>query len=57
MREWNQLDKSIKNFPVVSLFEWKLVHLVRSSKKSYFGISDIEGVRLLTRLRVKLKPS
>ena len=37
MREWNQLDESIKI----------------SQKRSLFGFHDIEGVRLLTRLRVE----
>ena len=31
----------------------QLLHLVRPTKKSTFGAHDIEGVRLLTRLRVQ----
>ena len=34
------------------MFKWELVRLVRPSKKSYFGIHDIEGIQLLTQLRV-----
>ena len=52
MREWNLLDETIKNSPTISVFKGELVRLVRPSKKSYFGINDIEGIRLLTRLRV-----
>ena len=52
MREWNLLDETIKNSPTISVFKGELVRLVRPSKKSYFGIHDIEGIRLLTRLRV-----
>ena len=52
IREWNLLDETIKNFPTISVFKQELVRLVRPSKKSYFGIHDIEGIRLLTRLRV-----
>ena len=52
MREWNLLDETIKNSPTISVFKGELVRLVIQSKKSYFGIHDIEGIRLLTRLRV-----
>ena len=53
VREWNQLDQSIRNCPTISGFESQLVCLVRPTKKSIFGVHDIEGVRLLTRLRVQ----
>ena len=53
MREWNQLDETIKNSSTISVFKRELVRLVRPSKKSYFGIDDIEGIQLLTRLRVQ----
>ena len=54
MREWNPLDETIKNSPTISVFKRELVRLVRLSKKSYFGIHDIEGIRLLSRLQVHL---
>ena len=53
LSEWNQLDETIKNSPTISVFKRELVRLVRQTKKSFFGIHDIEGVRLLTRLRVQ----
>ena len=53
VREWNQLDQSIRNCPTISGFKLQLVHLVRPTKKSTFSAHDIEGVRLLTRLRVQ----
>ena len=53
VREWNQLDQSIRNCPTISGFKLQLVRLVRPTKKSTFGAHDIEGVRLLTRLRVQ----
>ena len=53
MREWNELDESIKNSPAVSVFIRELMRLIRPPKRSLFGIHDIEGVRLLTRLRVE----
>ena len=53
VREWNQLDKSIGNCPTISGFKLQLVRPVRPTKISTFGANDIEGVRLLTRLRVQ----
>ena len=53
VREWNQLDQSIRNCPTISGFKLQLVRLVRPTKKPIFGAHDIEGVRLLTRLRVQ----
>ena len=50
MREWNQLDESIKSSPTVSVFKRELMRLIRPQKKSLFGFHDIEGVRILTRL-------
>ena len=50
LREWNQLDESIKNSPTVSMFKRELIRLIRRRKRSLFGIHDIEGVPLLTRL-------
>ena len=52
MREWNLLDETINNSPTISVFKRELVRPVRPSKKSYFGIHDIKGTRLLTRLWV-----
>ena len=52
MREQNLSDETIKNSSAVSVFRRELVRLVRPSKESYFGIHDIEGIRLLTGLRV-----
>ena len=52
IRDWNLLDETIKNSSAISEFKRELVHLVRPSKKSYFGIHDIQGIRLLARIRV-----
>ena len=53
VREWNQLDQLTRNCPTVSGFKSQRVRLVRPMKKTIFGVHDIEGVRLLTRLRVQ----
>ena len=52
LRKWNQSDETIKKSPTISVFRRELVRLVRPTKKSFFCIHDIEGVRLLTHLRV-----
>ena len=53
MREWNQSDESIKSSPTISVFKRELIRLIRPQKRSLFGFHGIEGVRLLTRLRVE----
>ena len=53
VREWNQLDQSIRNCPMISGFKLQLVHPIRATKKSISGIHDIGRVRLLTHLRVQ----
>ena len=51
MREWNQLDEIMKSSSTISIFERILVRLVRPTKNSFFGIHDIDEVRLLTRVQ------
>ena len=51
INEWNSLDVSIRKCETVSQFKTKLINLVRPPKKSTFKIHDINGIKLLTRLR------
>ena len=53
MREWDQLDESIKISPTVSVFKREIMSLIRPQKRSWFGFHDVEGVRLLTCLQVE----
>ena len=53
VREWNQLDSNIRTQPTVSSFERKLIAIIKPEKRSTFKISDLSGIKLLTRLRVK----
>ena len=53
INEWNSLDVSIRKCETVSQFKTKLINLVRPPKKSTFKIHDINGIKLLTRLRVE----
>ena len=41
VREWNQLDQSIKNCAMISGFKSELVRLVRQTKKSILGVHAI----------------
>ena len=53
VREWDQLDSNIRTQPTVSSFERKLIEIIRPEKQSTFKASDSNGVKRLTRLRVK----
>ena len=51
--EWNLLDSEIQNSASISQFKAKLLSIIRPVKNPIYRISDILGVRLLTRLRVQ----
>ena len=51
--EWNLLDNKIKNSPSVSQFKGDLLSTIRPSKNPTYNIRDIQGIRLLTMLRVE----
>ena len=52
IKAWNNLDPAIRCLPTISQFKKAVVQLIRPRKKHLFGIDDIAGTRLLTRLRV-----
>ena len=47
IKEWNQLDVSIRSSQTISELKRKLI------QQLYFGVHDIEGIRYRTQLRVK----
>ena len=51
--EWNLLEEEIKNSESLFQFKGILLKLIRPQKKSTYDICDIEGVRYLTKLRLK----
>ena len=51
--EWNLLGDEIKNSLSLSQFKSKLLKIIRPEGISVYNISDIEGVRLLTKLRLR----
>ena len=52
LREWNKLDPSLRSVDSLSKFKAELIKTLRPPKRSVFQISDIVGVRLLTRLQL-----
>ena len=51
--EWNRLDVSMRSSQTISEFKGKLFKLIRPPKRSIFNIYDLEGIKLLTQLRVE----
>ena len=52
-KEWNQLDVTLQSSQTISEFKRRLIQLIRPPKRSMFNIHDLDGVKLLTRLRVE----
>ena len=52
LRERNKLDPSLRSIDSLSKFKAEPIKSLRPPKRSVFKISDIVGVRLLTRLRL-----
>ena len=52
LRVWNKLDPFLRSIDSLSKFKAELIKSLRPPKRSVFKISDIVGVRLLTRLRL-----
>ena len=48
-----KLSEEIKGLPTVSQFKSKLFLFIRPIKRSVFGISNIHGIKLLTKLRIE----
>ena len=51
--EWNSLDSETQNATTIAQFKKKLLSIIRPVKNSTYRISDISGIRLLTRLRLQ----
>ena len=54
--EWNLLNNNIKNSQSISEFKRILLAIVRPHKNPLYCLSDIEGVKKLTKLRVNFSP-
>ena len=53
IREWNLLDPNTRNSESISIFKASLLKKIRPRRNSLFGVKNILGCILLTRLRVE----
>ena len=51
-KEWNQLNDDIKKIESIKKFKKTLIKVIRTKENFIFGVSDIYGIKLLTRLRL-----
>ena len=53
LSEWSQLVPEIQNSEFIVVFKSKLLSFIRPSNRSIFSVNDPEGVKYLTRLRLR----
>ena len=53
LSEWSQLAPGIQNSESIAVFKSKLLSFIRPSKRSIFNVNGPEGVKYLTRLRLR----
>ena len=53
LHEWNLLDNEIKSSRSISEFKRKQLQIIKPVKNSLYNISDIDGIKYLTKLRLK----
>ena len=53
LSEWLQLVPEIQSSESIVVFKSKLLSFIRPSKRSIFNVNDPEGVKYLTRLRLR----
>ena len=56
IRDLNMLEKDIKESVSLTIFKKKLLYKIRPKRKEYFGISNKNGTRYITLLRMGLSP-
>ena len=56
IRDWNRLDKEIREAKSKNIFKKRILNKIRPKKDAYFGIRDHNHIRYLTMLRVGLSP-
>ena len=56
LSEWPQLAPEIQNAKSIAVFKNRLLSFIRPSKRSIFTVNDPEGVKYLTRLRLRFNP-
>ena len=51
-KEWGNLSKELRNIHSIKTFQFSILNFVRPRENSIFAIHDINGLKLLTRLRL-----
>ena len=51
--EWEKLSEEIKASPTITQFKNNLLMFIRPVKRLSFGINDIHGIKLITKMRVE----
>ena len=57
IKEWNQLDVSIRSSRAIFELKRKLIQLLKPKRQSYSGVHDIEGIRYVTPMSSKVQRS
>ena len=52
IKNWNNLDNTIKSAPTLSIFKTNLIKFVRPKGNTFYSIRDRYGAKLLTKIRV-----
>ena len=53
LHEWNKLPTEIRTSKSIAEFKRKLIALIRPVKNTIYGVSDLKGIRNITKLRVQ----
>ena len=51
-KEWGYLSKELRNIDSINTFKLSILDFVRPRENSVFAVNDINGLKLLTRLRL-----
>ena len=54
IKEWNKLSLEMRNSESYNVFKKSLFKFIRAIPNSVFGVADMYGIKLLTRLHVGL---
>ena len=52
IKEWNNLSEELRKIKSTDQFKMKILSFIRPPKNSIFKIQDINGIKLLNRLRL-----
>ena len=53
-KEWNQLNDDFKKIALIQKFKKTLIRFIRTKENSVFGVSDLYGIKVPTRLELNI---